>query len=148
MKIAILLIGICTTLSAFAQPGDKEVAEVWNTHVKAIRDMDLDGIKAQCDEYVGGDWGYVVGLESDVSEWTVEEFVQNAEFIFTEELREELKYGDPSMLELRESDTGWELILAMYSSEEVEGEMYEFATVLMYILVEGEWKLSSVFFAG
>ena len=148
MKFAAIIVYVFVAFCAFSQPGEKEVEAVWNTHIKAIRDLDMNGIKIQCAEYVGGDWGYVAGLESDESEWTVDEFVENAQFIFTEELREELKYGDPSMLEIRESDTGWELILAMYSSEEIEGETYEFATVLLYTIVSGEWKLSSVFFAG
>lgn len=148
MKFAILLISISSTLLVFAQPGEKEIAEVWDTHVKAIRELDLNAIKAQCADFVGGDWGYVAGLESDESEWTVEEFIENAHFIFTDELREELKFADPSMMELHESESGWELHLALYSSEEVEGEVYEFATILVYELVEGEWKLFSVFFAG
>lgn len=148
MKYALLWIVICLTSLVFAQPGKEEIGVVWDTHVKAIRDLDLNGIKAQCAEYVGGDWGYVAGLETDESEWTVEEFIENAHFIFTDELREELKFADPSMMELHESESGWELHLALYSSEEIEGEVYEFATILVYELVEGEWKLFSVFFAG
>lgn len=148
MKFAIFLLSFCSALMSCAQPGDKEIEAVWNKQVKAIRDLDINGIKAQCDEYIGGDWGYVVGLESEESEWTVEEFIENAHFIFSDEIREDLQYGDASMMELHESESGWELHLALFSSEEIEGEVYESATILMYWLVEGEWKLFSVLFAG
>lgn len=148
MKIAFLLTSVLLSLSCFAQPGDGEIEEVWNTHVQAIIELDQEGIRKQCNDFVGGEWGYIIGLETEPETWTVDELVANAEILFLEEEREDLKYGDPSMFELVEGENGFELHLTLYSEFEEDGEVYESATILVYQIIDGEWKLCFIYLAG
>jgi hypothetical protein len=148
MKNRVLLALMFVSSFTFAQPGEDELLGVWNNQVQAIIDLDLDGIRNQCNDYVGGEWGYIVGLENLPEEWTVGELIKNAEVIFLEEVRADLKYGDHTMLELVEGENGFEIHLTLYDEVEEDGEIYESATILVYELIEGEWKLSFIYIAG
>jgi len=148
MKTIFAFLFLCLNTFAFAQPGDTELKSIWDHQVKAILNLDLEGIRKQCAPSVAGEWGWVIGLESDQEDWTIDDLVDNADIIFDEELRENLQYGDPSMLEVIETDNGYEVQLAIYSTFEDEGEVYESAVFIIYSKMEGQWKLSAIQYAG
>lgn len=148
MKKLLTLTLLVLTTTVFAQPGDAELKAVWDNQIKAIIDLDNDKIREYCAPYVGGEWGYVIGLETEAEEWTVADLLASSFLIFDDQMRGDLKYGDPSMFELVEGEEGYELHLVLFSFFEEEGEMYESATILVYRLYEGEWKLSAIQYAG
>lgn len=148
MKFVISFVILSLSTLVFAQPGEVELKAIWDNQVQAIVKLDKAGIRKQCASYVAGEWGWVIGLESNEDDWSVDDLVNNADLIFDEELRENLQYGDPSMLEVVETESGYEVQLAIFSSFEDEGDVYESAVFIIYSKIEGIWKLSAIQYAG
>lgn len=148
MKTYIIGLFLLAIGTVFAQPTEDELKLLWNNEVQALVKLDRKAIRTQCASYIGGEWGWVIGLEKNEDEWSVEDFLMHVEEILDAELRENLQYGDPSMIEVVETDEGYELQIAIFSSFEEDGEIYESAVFIIYTEEEGKWKLSAIRYAG
>ena len=136
--------------SSFSQKADLEtVQSFWNSNIAAIISLDRETIISQTNFPLEGSWGYVVELEGDADSWTKEDFVQNIDKIFNDEMRVKLRRMDYNQLVHHVDEDGQvNFILQLLFVTEEEGVKYESATLLYFRKFEGIWKLYQIEYAG
>lgn len=144
LLFAFLLIGANT----FGQVTQDDLNIIWEENVDAIVRMDRDVIDQFVIHAPEGEWGYIVGLEGSSDEWTKEQFMDNLESIFSDDLRLEFRMGDVDMLEVVQEDAPSIVHLTHFTSEEYEGEIYESATIIVFEKLDGQWFLTRIMLAG
>lgn len=137
-----LLFGVFTLLSIMAvgQVTDTDLNEVWNDNIQSIIHMDKEKIVEQTQFPLEGGWAFMV----DSREPTIDDYRSGLEVLFPEELREELKGLDHSVLSINE-----EVISYSFYQTFQEGEdTFESMTIYTFSKVDGVWKLTSITIAG
>lgn len=147
MKTLLLSILVFVSTLCSAQIDQEEIEQFWNTQIDAIVKLDKKAINKYSLHPPNGDWGYLVGLDEEVS-WTHDNFLENLEYIFFEELRTYLKEGNSELVEIWDSEEGLFLIIK-YNELIYEDEMeFETTTILQFSKIDGNWILTEYLIAG
>ena len=149
----LLLLSLLTVsifFETFAQKADLEtVQSFWNSNIAAMISLDRETIIYQTNFPLQGSWGYALQLEGDADSWTKEDFVQNVDKIFNDELRIKLRRIDHNQLVHHVDENGQlNFILQLLFVTEEDGEKYESATLLYFKQFDGIWKLYQIEYAG
>jgi hypothetical protein len=144
------LLTISPFFKSFAQKADLEtVQSFWNSNIAAMISLDKETIISQTNFPLLGSWGYVIELDGDADSWTKEDFVQNIDKIFNDDLRVKLRRMDHNQLVHHLDENGQlNFILQLLFITEEEGVKYESATLLYFKQFDGIWKLYQIEYAG
>jgi hypothetical protein len=144
------LLTISPFFQSFAQKADLEtVQSFWNSNIAAMISLDKETIISQTNFPLLGSWGYVIELDGDADSWTKEDFVQNIDKIFNDDLRVKLRRMDHNQLVHHLDENGQlNFILQLLFITEEEGVKYESATLLYFKQFDGIWKLYQIEYAG
>jgi hypothetical protein len=153
MKRLLLIATILISISPiFSQKLERNVVVAfWESNIKAIVDFDTAKIITQTNFPLEGSWGYAIGLETEPEEWTKEDYINNLESIFTEELRTLLREKTFNDLTHHSNEAGEiQLIINLmsYYTDIETQETYESSTILFFKKFDNEWKLFSIEYAG
>jgi hypothetical protein len=152
MKLIFTLSFYFLTLTVLGQATNRDVVlSFWNSNVQSILNFDKAKIIEETNFPLEGSWGYTIELESGPDKWTKDDFVNNIDKIFTEELRTNLKGKTYNDLVHYKDETGTLIFiinLSFLTKDEASGETFESSTILFFKMFDNHWKLYSIEYAG
>lgn len=132
------------TLESF----DKEA--FWQESVVPFINRDIDKIRDIVHFPLLGDWVFIMEIDKEKSELTIEDFFQNFDNLFTDEFIDSLLAHNPEHGEIynNERDGLYEVLVSAGKETWIDGFKYESAVILRYWWIENRWKLAVIQGAG
>lgn len=152
MKLVFSLAICFLSLFSFGQATGKEVVlSFWDSNIQSIIDFDKAKIIEETNFPLEGSWGYTIELETSPDQWTKEDYVNNLDKIFNEELRNNLMSKTYNDLVHYKDETGtlsFIINLNFLTKDPEIGESFESSTILFFKMFDNKWKLYSIEYAG
>lgn len=152
MKSILFLLLFLVSLCSLGQGTNKDVVlSFWNSNIQSIINLDKAKIIEETNFPLEGSWGYVLELKTSPEQWTKEDFVNNIDKIFNEELRNNLKSKTYNDLVHYKDETGtlsFIINLNFSTKDDQSGETFESSTILFFKMFDNHWKLYSIEYAG
>lgn len=150
--ILLALSFILLPLSGFAQEeaefSKEELQKLWNSNVKAIIDLDQEKIIQQTNFPLEGDWFAAYELWDASEEELQEAYTNDPAVVFDQETRDILRQMTWEDIIVNDYEEGVVLSVPIYTTYEVDGEFYEFATFLEFASIDDQWMLIAIVYAG
>jgi hypothetical protein len=135
---------------AFSQKADlATVQKFWDNNIMEIVRLDKEKIIEHTAFPVSGSWGYAIELEGGPEDWSNDDYKNNLDKIYNEELRVKLRGMNYNSL-VHHTDENGELnfILQLTFETITDDGTFESATLLYFKKYEGIWKLYQIEHAG
>ena len=142
MKTLFMLSAIFLLVSttAFGQSINKtEPQQFWDTNIQAILNSDVDEVVSQSH----------FPMTTFEGDWSKKDFIDAFDILFDESVLESLKaqnYRDIQPVEYSPSEVTYMVVIV--TEMEMDGEIYESATILSFKKFDDEWKLYDIDMAG
>lgn len=150
------LIGLFLTFSAFqahAQAGPDDVTPeklqaFWNSNIQAMINLDREKIVEQTYFPLAGEWYAVFDMWESTEEELHEAYVERLEELYNEEFRAMLREYTWENIGVADTEEGTYLTIYLLFEEVIEEEVMESAIILEFGLIEENWMLTGMTFAG
>jgi hypothetical protein len=144
-----LLFSILFSL-AFAQKADlATVQNFWDNNIMEIVRLDKEKILEHTAFPVTGSWGYAIELDGGPEDWKNDDYTNNLDKIYNEELRIKLRGMNYNSLVHHMDDDGELNFILQLSFETVTDDgTFESATLLYFKKYDGIWKIYQIEHAG
>jgi hypothetical protein len=111
----------------------------WDTNIQAIIDGDVDQVVSQSH----------FPMSTFEGDWSKNSFIDAFDILFDESAVEALKLQNYRDIQAVEDSPGVMIYIVVITTEmEIDGEIFESATILSFKKYEGEWKLYNIDMAG
>jgi hypothetical protein len=150
MKTLILLLFASLSLVSFGQKANLATVQgFWDTNIMEIIRLEKEKIIEHTSFPVSGSWGYAIELEGGPEDWSDEDYKNNLEKIYNEELRTILKGMNYNSLVHHTDENGDLNFIIQINMETTTDEgTFESATLLYFKKYDGIWKLYQIEHAG
>lgn len=144
LRIVLFTIFVLYVSSVFGQTKSDsiELKTFWSEAVVPFIEKDTNKIKTIVEFPLGGEWGWMMGLDTAPKDWTQSDFINNFDKLFDEKVIGQLKkqtYKDVDILSNN--------ILVSVNWKDDGGET-ESGIILRYKYIDGKWKLYMIQGAG
>lgn len=152
MKLIVSFVFIVFSTLLFGQTVNRNVViSFWESNIEHIIALDKAKIIEETLFPLEGSWGYALELENAPEDWSKDDFINNLDKIFNEETR--AKIGSQTYNDLvHHKDESGNLVfivsVSFLNKDEDSGQSFESSTMFFFKLVENEWKLYSIEYAG
>ena len=136
-----LLAGFLLMSSAVSAQGINKIEpqQFWETNIQAILDSDIDEVVSQSH----------FPMSTFEGDWSRKDFINSFDMLFDESILASLKnqtFRDIQPIEDYPGEITYMVVIVTYT--EMEGEMFESATILSFKKFDGAWKLFDIDMAG
>lgn len=152
MKLLFSLSICFLSFFSLGQATSKDVVlSFWDSNIQSIIDFDKAKIIEETNFPLEGSWGYTIELETSPDQWTKDDYVNNIDKIFNEELRKNLMGKTYNDLVHYKDETGtlsFIISLNFLTKDPETGESFESSTIMFFKMFDNKWKLYSIEYAG
>lgn len=137
---ALFIVLLFVTTTTFAQDANEnDQKDLWETNIQAILSGDVETVVSQS----------YFPMTTFEGEWDKAYFLEAYDIIFDASVLaqlSELSYEDIQLVENETEDPSYMIVIA--TATEIDGELYESATILSFKKFDGAWKLYAIDMAG
>jgi len=150
------LLGLFLAFLSFqvhAQAGPDDVTPeklhaFWNSNIQAMINLDKEKIVEQTNFPLAGEWYAVFDMWESTEEELQEAYVERLEELYNEEFRSILRGYTWENIGVADTEEGTFLSIYILFEEIIDDEVLESAIILEFSLIEENWMLTAMTFAG
>ncbi|OFZ40564.1 MAG: hypothetical protein A3D92_11545 [Bacteroidetes bacterium RIFCSPHIGHO2_02_FULL_44_7] len=136
---------------AQAGPDDvtpEKLQAFWNSNIQAMISLDKEKIIEQTYFPLAGEWYAIFDMWESTEEELQEVYVERLEEMYNEEFRSVLSSYTWENIGVAETEEGTFLSIYILFEEVIDDEVLESAIILEFSLIEENWMLTAMTFAG